>query len=162
MPTSTAKSEASDQIELVAEIVSAFVSRNSLPSAELPALISSVHSALVRLSSGVIAATEPEAPVPAVSVRKSISPDYLICLDDGRRFKSLKRHLASLGMTPDQYRAKWSLAADYPMVAPNYAAQRSKLAKQIGLGQMRNRSGKPTSKPKRGRPPKAATETTAS
>jgi predicted transcriptional regulator len=160
VPTST--SESSETVELTAEIVSAFVSRNSLPSAELPALINSVHSALVKLSSGVVAATAPEAPTPAVSVRKSVSPDYLICLDDGRRFKSLRRHLALLGMTPDQYRAKWGLAADYPMVAANYAAQRSKLAKQIGLGQMRNRSGKPTGKPKRGRPPKATTETAAS
>ena len=76
---------------------------------------------------------------PAVPVRKSITPDYLVCLDDGRKFKSLKRHLASLGMTPDQYRAKWNLPADYPMVASNYAATRSALAKKIGLGQNRKR-----------------------
>ncbi len=158
--TSTSKSEASDQIELAAEIVSAFVSRNSLPVAELPALINSVHSALVKLASGAVTA-EPEAPVPVVSVRKSITPDYLICLDDGRRFKSLRRHLASLGMSPEQYRTKWGLPANYPMVAANYAAERSRLAKKIGLGQIR-KAGKPSSKPKRGRPAKVATETPAS
>ena len=85
-------------------------------------------------------ASEPEVLTPAVPVRKSITPDYLICLDDGRKFKSLKRHLASLGMTPDQYRTKWNLAADYPMVASNYAATRSALAKKIGLGQNRKRA----------------------
>ena len=79
----------------------------------------------------------PEAPTPAVSVRKSITPDYLICFDDGLKFKSLRRHLTALGMTPEQYRAKWKLPADYPMVAANYAAQRSALAKKIGLGQSR-------------------------
>ena len=85
------------------------------------------------------APSEPEVLTPAVPVRKSITPDYLVCLDDGRKFKSLKRHLASLGMTPDQYRAKWNLPADYPMVASNYAATRSALAKKIGLGQNRKR-----------------------
>src|SRR5271155_4003301 len=84
------------------------------------------------------AATARAAP-PAVSIRKSVSPDYLICLDDGLKFKSLRRHLATLGMTPEQYRAKWSLPSDYPMVAPNYAAQRSALAKSLGLGQLRQR-----------------------
>jgi Predicted transcriptional regulator len=97
---------------------------------------------------------------PAVSIRKSITPDYLFCLDDGKKFKSLRRHLATLGMTPDQYRAKWSLPTDYPMVAANYAAQRSELAKQIGLGQMRKnaapRQQASTAAPtKRGRPAKA-------
>jgi predicted transcriptional regulator len=95
----------------------------------------------VKISGGTATATasEPEVLTPAVPVRKSVTPDYLICLDDGRKFKSLKRHLASLGMTPDQYRAKWNLPADYPMVASNYAATRSALAKKIGLGQNRKR-----------------------
>src|SRR5277367_6182613 len=121
----------------------AFVANNSVPVAELPGLISSVHSALVKIADGAAAATtpEPEVLTPAVSIRKSMSPDHLICLDDGRRFKSLKRHLATLGMTPDQYRAKWNLPADYPMVAPNYAAARSALAKNMGLGQKRRKRG---------------------
>jgi predicted transcriptional regulator len=138
---STSDSPTSDHVALAAEVVSAFVGHNSLPVSELPGLITSVHAALVKISggTGVTAAAEPEVLTPAVPVRKSITPDYLICLDDGRKFKSLKRHLASLGMTPDQYRAKWNLAPDYPMVAANYAATRSALAKKIGLGQNRKR-----------------------
>jgi len=134
-------SPSSDYVALAAEVVSAFVGHNSLPVSELPSLISSVHAALVKISGGtaIPAAVEPEILTPAVPVRKSITPDYLVCLDDGRKFKSLKRHLASLGMTPDQYRAKWNLPADYPMVASNYAATRSALAKKIGLGQNRKR-----------------------
>jgi predicted transcriptional regulator len=137
----TSDSPSSDYVALAAEVVSAFVGHNSLPVSELPGLITSVHAALVKISggTGVAAAAEPEVLTPAVPVRKSITPDYLICLDDGRKFKSLKRHLASLGMTPDQYRAKWNLAPDYPMVAANYAATRSALAKKIGLGQNRKR-----------------------
>jgi predicted transcriptional regulator len=138
---STNDSPSSDYVALAAEVVSAFVGHNSLPVSELPGLITSVHAALVKISggTGVAAAAEPEVLTPAVPVRKSITPDYLICLDDGRKFKSLKRHLASLGMTPDQYRATWNLAPDYPMVAANYAATRSALAKKIGLGQNRKR-----------------------
>jgi predicted transcriptional regulator len=138
---SSSDSPSSDYVALAAEVVSAFVGHNSLPVSELPGLITSVHAALVKISGGVSvpSAPEPEVQSPAVPVRKSITPDYLICLDDGRKFKSLKRHLASLGMTPDQYRAKWGLAADYPMVASNYAATRSALAKKIGLGQNRKR-----------------------
>jgi len=137
----TSDSPSSDYVALAAEVVSAFVGHNSLPVSELPGLITSVHAALVKISggTGVAAAAEPEVLTPAVPVRKSITPDYLICLDDGRKFKSLKRHLASLGMTPDQYRTKWNLAPDYPMVAANYAATRSALAKKIGLGQNRKR-----------------------
>ena len=138
MPSSM--SESSDLITVTGGIVSAFVAHNSLPSAELPPLIQSVHAALVRIVSGAVT---PDAPEPAaVSVRKSITPDYLVCLDDGLKFKSLRRHLAALGMTPDEYRAKWKLPADYPMVAPNYAAQRSELAKRFGLGQLRGDSVK--------------------
>ena len=130
----------SNPIDLAAEIVTSFVSNNSVPRGELPALIEAVHAAVKTLADGGKgAAAVSEPPTPAVSVRKSVTPDYLICLDDGRRFKSLRRHLATLGMTPEQYRAKWSLPSDYPMVAPNYAAQRSALAKSLGLGQLRQR-----------------------
>jgi predicted transcriptional regulator len=144
------KSDSSDPMGLAAEIVSAFVAHNSLPWAELPAMIQSVHTALANISSGVEtpSAAESVAPAPAVTVRKSVTPDYLICLDDGRKFKSLRRHLAVLGMTPEQYRAKWSLANDYPMVAPNYAAQRSALAKKIGLGQLHKSGGVAKGRPR--------------
>ena len=93
------------------------------------------------LATGAKAPDELPAPTPAVSIRQSIKPDYLICLDDGKKFKSLRRHIAGLGMTPEQYRAKWNLPADYPMVAANYAAQRSELAKSFGLGQLRKSAG---------------------
>jgi predicted transcriptional regulator len=130
----------SNPIDLAADIVRSFVSNNSVPRVELAALIEAVHAAVKRLAGpSEAAAAVSEPPTPAVSVRKSVTPDYLICLDDGRRFKSLRRHLATLGMTPEQYRAKWSLPSDYPMVAPNYAAQRSALAKSLGLGQLRQR-----------------------
>jgi predicted transcriptional regulator len=115
--------------------MAAFVANNAVPRADLPALFEGLHAALKRLADGgevTPAAIDP--PAPAVSIRKSVTPDYLICLEDGKRFKSLRRHLAGLGMTPEQYRQKWSLSADYPMVAPNYAAQRSALAKNIGFG----------------------------
>jgi predicted transcriptional regulator len=127
-------------IQLTANIVSAFVSNNAVSSAEISALISQVYSALMRVTSGVAVAA-PAAPLkPAVPVKRSITPEYLVCLEDGRKFKSLKRHLRTqYRMTPDQYRAKWNLSADYPMVAPNYAAARSQLAKQMGLGQQRRR-----------------------
>jgi len=126
-------------IKLTADIVSAYVSNNSVPSADLPALIGHVHSALSRVSSGQIEPSS-EPPKPAVSVKKSITSDYLVCLEDGKKFKSLKRHLRTqYNMTPEQYREKWGLAPDYPMVAPSYAAARSHLAKQMGLGQQRRR-----------------------
>jgi len=132
--------ETTHHIKLAAEIVSAFVSNNSLTRGELPTLLEAVHSAIKMLAgrSGA-AAVVAEPPVPAVSIRKSITPDYLICLEDGKQFKSLRRHLANLGMTPQQYRAKWGLTSNYPMVAPNYAAQRSALAKNTGLGQLRGK-----------------------
>jgi predicted transcriptional regulator len=134
----TSDAEPFNPNELTADIVGAFVANNALRIADLPSLIQSVHAALAQLASGpAISAPLVKKKEPAVSVRKSITPDYLFCLDDGKKFKSLRRHLSTLGMTPDQYRAKWSLPADYPMVAPNYAAQRSELAKQIGLGQIR-------------------------
>jgi predicted transcriptional regulator len=126
-------------IELTASIVSSYVSNNSVPSADLPALIGQVHSALVRVTSGYgEIANEP--PRPAVAVKKSVTPDFIVCLEDGKKFKSLRRHLRTqYNMTPEQYREKWGLTSDYPMVAPNYAAARSQLAKQMGLGQQRRR-----------------------
>jgi predicted transcriptional regulator len=161
-PMTTSDSEPSKSIELAAEIVAAFVANNSLPISELPALIHSVHAALTGVASGsASAAPSVEKKEPAVSIRKSITPDYLVCLDDGKKFKSLRRHLATLGLTPDEYRSKWGLAADYPMVAPNYAAQRSELAKRSGLGQLRKSAAAPAKKAasaaprKRGRPAKA-------
>ena len=154
-------------VELTAEIVAAFVSNNSVPPGELSALIQTVHAAVVRLAKGEESAPPPvEAQAPAVSIRKSVTPDYLICLDDGKQFKSLRRHLTALGLSPDQYRVKWNLPHDYPMVAPNYAAQRSALAKKIGLGQMRKKAVAPKSaaspkdaKRKLRRPRKAAEST---
>ena len=126
-------------IELTAKIVSAYVGNNSVPSGEIGNLISQVHAALKRVSGG--AAASPAEPVkPAVPVKRSISSDYIVCLEDGKKFKSLRRHLRTqYNMTPEQYREKWGLPADYPMVAPNYAAARSRLAKQMGLGQQRRR-----------------------
>ena len=125
--------------QLTAEIVSAFVTSNKVEQGELSNLIEKVHLALVKAPS---AAAEPEKPnlVPAVPIKKSVTPDYIISLEDGKKFKSLKRHLRTqYGMTPEQYREKWSLPADYPMVAPNYAIARSQLAKKMGLGQQRRR-----------------------
>jgi len=137
-------------IQLTANIVSAHVSNNTVSSAEIPALIGQVYSALMRASNGAAVAA-PAGPVkPAVSIKHSITPEYLVCLEDGKKFKSLKRHLRTqYRMTPDQYRAKWNLPADYPMVAPNYAAARSQLAKQMGLGQQWRR---PLTFPDRRRP----------
>ena len=121
-------------IETTAEIVAAYVSRNSVPVADLSSLIRSIHDSLVKL--GTTPAVEaPAAPlVPAVSVRKSVTDEFIISLEDGRKFKSMKRYLSGLGMTPSDYRAKWGLPSDYPMVAPAYAAKRSELARSIGLG----------------------------
>jgi len=120
--------------DLVVDIVTAYVGNNSVPASELPALISSVHKALGNLTAETETKVE-EAKTPAVSIKKSISDDFIICLEDGRKFKSLKRHLRTkYNMSPEEYRAKWNLPKDYPMVAPNYAAARSNLAKQMGLG----------------------------
>jgi predicted transcriptional regulator len=119
--------------------VSAFVSTHSVSAGDLPALINQVHSALFRTSTGTVE-PEKEELRPAVSMKKSITPDYIVCLEDGKKFKSLKRHLRThYDLTPEQYREKWGLPADYPMVAPNYAKARSALAKEMGLGQKRSR-----------------------
>ena len=126
-------------IELTTDIVANFVSHNSIAPADLGHLINSTYQALLGLESG--ATIEPELPlVPAVAIKKSVHADYIVCLEDGKHFKSLKRHLrTSYDMTPDEYRAKWGLPHDYPMVAPSYAAARSSLAKSMGLGSVRKK-----------------------
>jgi predicted transcriptional regulator len=132
-------SSSNSYIELAADIVSAYVSNNSVPASDLPTLINEVHSALLRVTSGTVIPPV-EVPKPAVPTKKSVTNDFLVCLEDGRKFKSLKRHLRTqYNMSPDEYREKWGLAPDYPMVAPNYAKARSNLAKQMGLGQQRRR-----------------------
>ena len=127
-------------IGLVADIVSAYVSNNSVPAADLPGLIATTHAAI----SGLGAPPEPvveERPTPIVSIKKSITPEFLICLEDGKKFKSLKRHLrTAYNMSPEDYRTRWGLPADYPMVAPAYAEARSTLAKKMGLGQQRRKA----------------------
>ncbi len=128
-------------IDLTAEIVAAYVGKNSVPQAELPKLINDVHRALTS-AAGALPLREDVAELkPAVTIKKSLTSDYLICLEDGKKFKSLKRHLRShYNLSPEQYREKWGLPADYPMVAPNYAQARSSLAKRMGLGQRKKRS----------------------
>src|SRR5215211_7473887 len=126
-------------IELAADIVSAYVSKNSVPPSDLPSLINDIHSALVQVAGGGIEMPV-EAPKPVIPVKRSVTPDYIVCLEDGKKFKSLKRHLRTqYNMTPEQYREKWGLSPDYPMVAPNYAKARSDLAKEMGLGQQRRK-----------------------
>jgi predicted transcriptional regulator len=125
-------------IELTANVVSAYLSKNSVASAEIPGLIAQIYSTLKRLSGEAVGAATPLKP--AVPIKRSVTAEYIVCLEDGLKFKSLKRHLRTrYGISPDQYREKWSLPSDYPMVAPNYAATRSQLAKQMGLGQQRRR-----------------------
>ena len=126
----------SNLVSLASDIVSAFVANNSLARTELASLIASVHGALSGLGRPV--APEPERSAPPVPIKKSVTPDYLISLEDGKQYKSLKRHLKGRGLTPEQYREKWGLPYDYPMVAPNYSKQRSELARQTGLGQKRS------------------------
>jgi len=143
-----------NKLDLTAAIVSAYVSKNSVPMSNLADLVASVHASLAKLETN----TEPEksALVPAVPIRRSVTKDYIISLEDGRKFKSLKRHLAThYGMTPDQYRQKWGLPPDYPMVAPSYAATRSALARSIGLGRKETAA---TNEPE---PAKSATKSAA-
>lgn len=126
-----------DLVDMAAQIVSAYVSANQVPPQELPALIRTVYSALTEVSGATSISAEPSHE-PAVAVKKSVTPDYIICLEDGKKFKSLKRHLRTrYSMSPEEYRTKWGLPHDYPMVAPNYAKERSNLAKRMGLGQSR-------------------------
>lgn len=124
-----------DFASITADIVSTYIANNSVHRGDLPNMIAAVHAALQGLVSPKQA--EPEKPEAAVSIRKSVTPDFLISLEDGKKYKSLKRHLGKLGLTPEQYRTKWALPSDYPMVAPNYAAKRSELARRSGLGLQR-------------------------
>ncbi len=127
-----------DLVGLTAEIVSAYVSNNTVVAADLPVLIGDIHQALSRATSNA-APMEREELRPAIAVKRSVTPDYIICLEDGKKFKSLKRHLRThYNLSPEEYREKWGLPHDYPMVAPNYAAARSELAKKMGLGTRRD------------------------
>ena len=133
MDEDTSNTKEVDVLELTAHIVSAYVAKNSLPVAGLSELIASVAASIGGLGQPAAPAAPP--PTPAVNPKRSVTPDYIICLEDGKKFKSLKRHIGvHFGLTPEAYRTKWGLPADYPMVAPNYAASRSQLAKSIGLG----------------------------
>ena len=150
---------ASNYIELAADIVSAYVSKNPVAAHELPGIIKNVHTTLGGFSAGHEQRALPRAP--AVAIKKSVQPDYIVCLEDGKKLKMLKRYLRSrYSMSPEEYRSKWGLPADYPMVAPNYAAARSELAKQFGLGARRKRTPEPEpvqpSAPAKGRRKKAA------
>ena len=144
---------AAGPLELAAQIVSAHVSNNTVEAAALPALIQEVYRALNSLKGGISEAVTPEKPVPAVPIKKSVYPDYIVCLEDGKKLKMLKRHLqSSYNMTPEQYRERWGLPRDYPMVAPSYAERRSDLAKEIGLGRKAETT---SSEPRRRGRPKA-------
>jgi predicted transcriptional regulator len=128
-----------DLLRMTAEVVSAFVRNNTVATTDLPTVIGAVHKTLANLDGKTVSEAEPQKP--AVPVRRSVMPDYIVCLEDGKKLKMLKRHLrTTYDMTPDQYRAKWHLAPDYPMVAPNYAKRRSDFAKKIGLGHKARRS----------------------
>jgi len=154
-----------DYVGLTSDILAAYVSHNRISRAELPELIASVHRALSGL--GASATEQPEKLEPRIPIRKTVTPDYLISLEDGKQYQSLKRHLATRGLTPDMYRAKWGLPSNYPMVAPNYSKQRSDLAKRFGLGQMVRSSSQGAAPPaeavpaqpaRRGRPRKSKPE----
>jgi predicted transcriptional regulator len=128
-----------DLVELTAKIISAYVSNNTVVAADLPTIITDVHDALSKVTQRIDAA-EREELRPAIAVKKSVTPDYIVCLEDGKKFKSLKRHLRThYSLSPEEYREKWGLPHDYPMVAPNYAQARSALAKQMGLGTRREK-----------------------
>lgn len=132
------RSTSADLLRMTAQVVAAYVRNNPLPAAELKAIIHTVHGSLAALDDGSMSHAEPQRP--AVSVRRSVQADHLVCLEDGKKLKMLKRHLrTTYGMSPEEYRAKWGLPPDYPMVAPNYAKQRSEFAKQIGLGRTSGR-----------------------
>lgn len=135
----TTEANTTDLIALTAEVVSAYVANNALQASEVPTLIASVHGALKAVAEPPAAEPIEDHTVSASAIRKSITPDYLVSFIDGKRYKTLKRHLGTHGMTPEQYKAKFGLGNDYPLVAENYAAQRSELAKSIGLGRTRNR-----------------------
>jgi predicted transcriptional regulator len=143
----SADTTSADLLSLTADVVSAYVSKNPLPTSALPEMIAQVHQSLSALSGPKQETKEPL--VPAVPIKKSVTPDYIVSLEDGRKFKSMKRYLGLLGMTPDEYRQKWGLPHDYPMVAPNYAAQRSELAKSLGLGRKASATKGKRGSPKR-------------
>ena len=150
MDDQTSPAPKTQLMEMTTDIVSSFVSKNKMAVTELSVLISQVHSALTAAVKGKSEA-EPVKREPAVPIKSSVKPDYIICLEDGKKFKSLKRHLkSSFGMTPDEYRKKWGLSYDYPMVAPAYAAKRSELAKSMGLGKMRQKAEKAAKPPAKG------------
>ena len=133
MAEEVAKSEQGDVLRMAVDIVAAYVANNTVPAGQVPEVINTVYNSLTTLDGGADATAEPAKP--AISVRRSVTPEYIVCLEDGKKLKMLKRHLrAAYDMSPEEYRAKWGLPADYPMVAPNYAAQRSAFAKKIGLG----------------------------
>ena len=137
-----------DRLDLAVEIVAAYVARNSLPAAELPDLLRRVHEAVMAAAAGPAPEPEAEPLRPAVPIKKSVTDDFIVCLENGKRFKSLKRHLATAyGLTPDAYRAKWGLPKDYPMVAPAYADARSSLARKMGLGRKPSEAGPPAVSP---------------
>ncbi|MDG3443893.1 MULTISPECIES: MucR family transcriptional regulator [Nitrospirillum] len=147
-------SDSNDDLQIIAltgKIVTSYVAGNTLAPAALPDLIKQVHDTLRRLvTPEEVVATPAEPLTPAVPIRKSVTPDYIVCLEDGRKLKMLKRHLrTAYGLSPEEYRVKWGLPSDYPMVAPNYAEQRSGLAKAIGLGQRSRTEGKPSGKRRR-------------
>jgi predicted transcriptional regulator len=136
----TVTPEATDPIALVeitADLVAAYVARNAVPAGELPGLIATVHASLAGMGGAPETAPAPVKLVPPVSIRKSVTDDYIVSLEDGKQYQALKRHLSKLGMTPEEYRAKWGLPKDYPMVAPASSAKRSALAKERGLGNIR-------------------------
>ncbi|MCB1538182.1 MAG: MucR family transcriptional regulator [Alphaproteobacteria bacterium] len=141
-PASSNAVNTGDILALTAQIVASYLSGNTVPAADIPALIDRVHKTLANVGAGGSGGVSAERPHPAVSIKKSVQPDYIVCLEDGRKLKMLKRHLKSAyNLTPEAYRERWGLPSDYPMVAPNYAAKRSKLAKNIGLGK-RRKSGR--------------------
>jgi len=148
--TNSEKTSRDDLLRMVTDVVAAYVAKNAVPAAQLSDLINTVYGSLSSLEGGQPEAKS-EALKPAIAVRKSVTPDYVICLEDGKKLKMLKRHLrTTYNMTPDEYRAKWGLPPDYPMVAPNYAAQRSDFAKKIGLGRKAAEVvEKPTRRPRR-------------
>jgi predicted transcriptional regulator len=154
----------SNFLEHAAEIVAAYVSNNEVAPDQVAALIGSVHQALARLGQPEAASDEKPARLTSAQIKKTITPDYLVSLEDGRRHQTLKRHLARLGLTPGAYREKWGLPSDYPMVAPGYSARRSELARSLGLGQKRKKASPPPPPPakrargKRAQPEKAAAE----
>ena len=154
-------SQNEDLMALTAEVASAYVSNNRVAPNEIAGLIASIHSSLGALGTASVAEPEPVALVPAVPIKKSVTPDYIVCLEDGKQFKSMKRHLQTkFGMTPDEYRAKWGLPHDYPMVAAGYSEKRSALALSLGLGRKRTEPvEEPAAKPGRGR--KAANQAEA-